>query len=62
MYTNFCLKNLCCHRVGLKLVPTVEVTVCYSISMCFILIFVHLQFVAGMSAILDLFVVGINVA
>ena len=37
----------------LKLVPTVVVTVC----MCFILILVHLQFVAGMSAVLDVFVV-----
>ena len=62
MYTNFCLKNLCCHSFGLKLGPTLEVTVCYSISMCFIFIFVHLQFVAGMSAMLDVFVVGSNVA
>ena len=41
----------------MKLVPTVAVTVCYFISMCFILILVHLQFVAGMSAMLDVFVV-----
>ena len=41
----------------LKLVPTVAVTVCYFISMCFLLILVHLQFVACMSAMLDVFVV-----
>ena len=46
----------------LKLGPTVAVTVCYFISMCFILIFVHLQVVVGMSAMLDVFVVDINVA
>ena len=41
----------------MKLVPTVPGTVCYFISMCFILILVHLKFVAGMSAMLDVFVV-----
>ena len=35
---------------------------CYFISMCLILIFVHLQVVAGMSARLDVFVVDIYVA
>ena len=57
MYTNFCLKNLCCHRVSFEIG---SYSCSYSLllySMCFILILVHLQFVAGMSAMLDVFVV-----
>ena len=49
------LKTSVVIRSDLKLGPTVAV--CYFMSMCFILILVHLQFVAGMSAMLDVFVV-----
>ena len=63
MYTNFCLKNLCCHRVRFEIGSySLCSAFCYFISMCLILIFVHLQVVAGRSAMLDVFVVDINVA
>ena len=63
MYTNFCLKNLRCHRVRFEIgCYSLCSAFCYFISMCLILIFVHLQVVAGMSAMLDVFVVDINVA
>ena len=63
MYTNFCLKNLCCQRVRFEIGSySLCLAFCYFISMCFILIFVNLQVVAGMSAMLDVFVVDINVA
>ena len=63
MYTNFCLKNLCCHGVRFEIGSYHLCSAfCYFISMTFILIFVHLQVVAGMSAMLDVFVVDINVA
>ena len=42
----------------LKLGPTVAVTVLLLYKYVFILLLVHLQFVAGMSAMLDVFVVG----
>ena len=42
MYTNFCLKNLCCHRVRLEIGSySLCSAFCYFISMCLILIFVH---------------------
>ena len=63
MYTNFCLKTSVVIKSDLKLGPPVYAQhFCYFISRCFILIFVHLQVVAGMSAMLDVFVVDINVA
>ena len=63
MCTNFCLKNLCCHRVRFEIGShSLYSAFCYIISMCLILIFVHWQVVAGISAMLDVFVVDINVA
>ena len=63
MYTHFCLKNLCSHRVRFEIGSYSLCSVfCYFISMCLVLIFVHLQVVAGMSAMLDVFVADINVA
>ena len=53
MYTNFCLKNSVVIGSDLKLGPTVAVTVLLLYKYVFILILVHLQFVAGMSAMLD---------
>ena len=63
MFTNFCLEDLCCHRVSFEIGPySLCLAFCYFISMCLILIFVHLQVVAGMSVMLDVFVLDINVA
>ena len=50
MYTNFCLKNLCCHRVSYEIGS-------YSCSYSLLLYKYICSFVAGMSAMLDVFVV-----
>ena len=58
MFTNFCLKDLCCDRVRFEIGS-------YSLwslfCLCVILIFVHLHVVACISAMLDVFVLDINV-
>ena len=52
MYTNFCFKSSVVIGSDLKLGPTVAVTVLLLYKYV-LLILVHLQFVAGMSAMLD---------
>ena len=65
MFTNFCLKELCGHRVSSELGPTVQrsILLLYKcVYMCVILIFVHVYAFVCMSAILDVFVSDISVA
>ena len=63
MFTNFCVKDLCCHRVRFEIGSySLSFTFCYFIRICMILMCVHLHAFVCVSAILDEFVFDINVA